>query len=206
MRTFDIGKIFLNWISMMYIDIICKVKLNGYLTEACAIRGNEKIRGVVLPGGEVLKISQYTDDIVLYLEDDGSVRETMQMIQTFGSAVGSKVNKEKSKYRYLGRWAGRREMLCGLSLCEGPMRVVGTDFGNPGGDANHNWSLKMVKVTKKLGMWSKRKLTITGKVLAVKADILPALLHLTYVFPMPQTHRKLLTGEIFKFIWGDMNT
>uniref|UniRef100_A0A3P9BM17 CCHC-type domain-containing protein n=1 Tax=Maylandia zebra TaxID=106582 RepID=A0A3P9BM17_9CICH len=33
-------------------------------------------------------------------------------------------------------------------------------------------------------MWSKRKLTITGKVLAVKADILPALLHLAYVFPM----------------------
>lgn len=77
MRTFDIGKKNLNWISMMYTDIICKVKVNGYLTEevqqkrglqqgcplstllcviyveplACAIRRNEKIRGVVSPGG-----------------------------------------------------------------------------------------------------------------------------------------------------------
>lgn len=77
MRNFDIGGKFLNWISMMYTDIICKIKINGHLTEevqqtrglrqgcplsallyviyveplACAIRGNEKIRGVPLPGG-----------------------------------------------------------------------------------------------------------------------------------------------------------
>lgn len=226
MRNFDIGGKILNWISMMYTDIICKIKINGHLTEevqqtrglqqgcplsallyviyveplACAIRGNEKIRGVPLPG--VLKISQYADDTVLYLEDDGSVREMIRTIQTFESAVGSKVNEEKSKYKFLGRWAGRRETLCGLSLCEGPMRVLGIDFGNPGGDANYNWDLKIAKILKKLGMWSKRTLTITGKVLVVKADILPALLHLAYVFPMPQTHRKVLTWGIFKLIWA----
>lgn len=77
MRNFDIGGKFLNWISMMYTDIICKIKINGHLTEevqqtrglqqgcplsallyviyveplACAIRGNEKIRGVPLLWG-----------------------------------------------------------------------------------------------------------------------------------------------------------
>lgn len=147
----------------------------------------------------MLKISQYADDTVLYLEDDGSVREMIRTIQTFESAAGSKVNEEKSKYTFLGRWAGRRQTLCGLSLCEGSMQVLGIDFGNP---ANYNWDLKIAKILKKLGMWSKRKLTITGKVLAVKADILPALLHLAYVFPMPQTHRKVLTRGIFKLILG----
>lgn len=60
----------------------------------------------------------------------------------------------------------------------------------------------MAKVRRKLGMWKKRRLSITGRVLVVKADILPALLHLAYVFPLPQMFRKELTREVFKFIWG----
>lgn len=64
-----------------------------------------------------MKISQYADDTVLYLEDDESVRETMRTIQTFESAAGSKVNKEKSQYKFLGRWAGRRETLCVKGPC-----------------------------------------------------------------------------------------
>lgn len=82
------------------------------------------------------------------------------------------------------------------------MRVLGINFGNPGGDAEQNWESKMAKVRRKFGMWKKRRLSITGRVLVVKADILPALLHLAYVFPLPQMFRRELTREVFKFIWG----
>lgn len=85
------------------------------------------------------------------------------------------------------------------------MQVLCITFVNPGGDANYNWGMKVAKVNKKLGMWKKQKLSITGKVLALKVDILPALLHLAYVFPIPQTYRKLIIRETFNFLGGDMN-
>lgn len=70
------------------------------------------------------------------------------------------------------------------------------------GDAVGNWRIKMAAVERKMGLWRTRKLSISGKVLIIKADILPKLLYLAYVFPMPHSYRAQLTRGIFKFIWG----
>lgn len=38
--------------------------------------------------------------------------------------------------------------------------------------------------------------------MVIKSDILPALLHLAYVYPIPFPFRKALTKTIFQFFWG----
>lgn len=70
------------------------------------------------------------------------------------------------------------------------MEVLGISFGNSEGGANFSWKKKLVRMNVKLGLWRKRNLTITGKILAIKVDILPAFLHLAYIFPIPQLFRK----------------
>lgn len=127
---------------------------------------------------------------MLYLADDKSVTESIRVIQEFSKAAGAQINKYESMYKYLGRWAGRREAICEYQLCAGPMEVLGISFGNTEGDAIFNWGKILKKMRIKLGLWNKRKLTILGKVLVIKADILPGLLHLAYIFPIPCVLRK----------------
>ncbi|KAK2875431.1 hypothetical protein Q8A73_024043 [Channa argus] len=47
-----------------------------------------------------------------------------------------------------------------------------------------------------------RKLTLLGKVLVLKADMLSSVLHLAYVFPLPVAIRRPLARTIFDFLWG----
>lgn len=228
MTKMGLGKQFIRWVRILYKEIYSKIKLNGFLTEkvhqarglrqgcplsvvlyvlyveplACAIRENKRVSGIMMPGGECLKISQYADDTILYLADDDSLREVVEILKIYEEVTGSKINKEKTKYKYLGTWEGRRENICDYTLCEGPMDILGISFGNKEGDAIWNWKGKMAEVERKLRLWKMRKLTITGKVLVIKSEVVPKLLYLGYVFPMPQVFRAQIMRGIFNFIWG----
>lgn len=132
---------------MMYTDIVCRIKVNGNLTEevrqmrglrhgcplsvllyvlyaepfACAIRENLAIRGIGLPGGEVLKISSSAKYKIVSSANCESVRESLRVTYEFSRAAGSKINVEKSTYKYFGKWTHRKEKICDFSLCGGPM-------------------------------------------------------------------------------------
>ncbi|KAK2877414.1 hypothetical protein Q8A73_018933 [Channa argus] len=54
----------------------------------------------------------------------------------------------------------------------------------------------------RLALWKARKLTLLGKVLVLKADMLSSVLHLAYVFPLPVAIRRPLARTIFDFLWG----
>lgn len=228
MEEMGLGETFIKRVKTLYKGINSKIKLNGFLTEkvyqtrglrqgcplsvvlyvlyveplACAIRESQRVKGIMMPRGESLKISQYADDTILYLADDDSLRGVIEILKAYEKATGSKINKEKTKYKYLGIWEGRKDNICEFTLCKGPMDILGISFGNKEGDAICNWKEKMNAVDRKLGLWKARKLTITGKVLVIKSEVVLKLLHLAYVFPMPQIYRVQITRGIFKFIWG----
>ncbi|KAK2875482.1 hypothetical protein Q8A73_024099 [Channa argus] len=52
----------------------------------------------------------------------------------------------------------------------------------------------------RLALWKARKLTLLGKVLVLKADMLSSVLHLAYVFPLPVAIRRPLARTIFDFL------
>lgn len=51
-------------------------------------------------------------------------------------------------------------------------------------------------------MWRPRRLSLSGKVLVLKADILPTLIYLAYMFPVPTRGKLKITREVFSFLWG----
>uniref|UniRef100_A0A3P8Z5K2 Reverse transcriptase domain-containing protein n=1 Tax=Esox lucius TaxID=8010 RepID=A0A3P8Z5K2_ESOLU len=169
---------------------------------ACAIRKNQEIRGLRLPGVDTLKNSLYADDMVLYLLDERSLRDSTKVTVDFSVASGSKINKNKTEIKFVGRWKWRTDRLCGLTVCRGPMVVLGVSFGNEMKDDLANWIVKIKAVNRRLGLWKVRRLSFSGKVLVLKADILPSLLHLAYVFPVPVGLRKMFTRAMFNFFWG----
>lgn len=227
LEKFGFGIRFRSWMKILYTEVGSRVNVNGNLGElfqqtrgvrqgcpasaplyvvfieilACAIRKNAYIRGIQLPGGESLTISQFADDTVLYLENDFCLREAMNVIDVFSSASGSKINKGKSQIKYLGKWKERVDTPLGLSLCTGPMTILGISFGNED-DVETNWEIRLGKVLTKLNIWKLRKLSLSGKVLVIKSDILPTLLHVAYVFPMPALIGFKLQKALFNFMWG----
>ncbi|KAK2878093.1 hypothetical protein Q8A73_017063 [Channa argus] len=68
--------------------------------------------------------------------------------------------------------------------------------------ATVNWEGRFQRVKSRLALWKARKLTLLGKVLVLKADMLSSVLHLAYVFPPPVAIRRPLARTIFDFLWG----
>lgn len=62
-----------------------------------------------------------------------------------------------------------------------------------------SWQGALVKVKKKIDFWSLRTLSLEGKVLIVKAVVIPILLFLYYVFPAPDRVMKQIVRVCFSF-------
>jgi hypothetical protein len=69
---------------------------------ACAIRGNNDIKGIKLPGesdGKELeaKISMFADDTQLFNKDERSVEKSFDILSKYEKASGSRINYNKTK-------------------------------------------------------------------------------------------------------------
>lgn len=170
---------------------------------AAAIRADGGIRGLRLPGGggRVVKLAQYADDTTLILSCERSVVRALGVLARFARVSGAKLNVGKSRAKFFGRWEGRRESISAVACAEGPLRVLGVGFGGAS-DAVENWAERLQQVRMKLGLWKTRRLSITGKILVVKAEVLPALIFLASVFPLPPRLRRAAQGMVFKFVWA----
>ncbi|KAK1802550.1 hypothetical protein P4O66_004202 [Electrophorus voltai] len=170
---------------------------------AAAIRAHPEIDGLPLPGGggAVVKLAQYADDTTLFVCSDQSLRHALDMVRSFGKASGAALNLGKSVAKYFGCWRHRRDIAGGLALSDGPLKILGVHFTSEGA-ARVNWAERLAHARKKLGLWKSRSLSFLGKVLALKADVLPSLLYLAHVYPMPRSMRRGLTKDVFNLVWG----
>jgi hypothetical protein len=69
---------------------------------ACAIRGNNDIKGIKLPdewGGVELqtKISMFADDAQLFNKDERSLEKSFDILSKYEKASGSRINYNKTK-------------------------------------------------------------------------------------------------------------
>jgi len=76
--------------------------------------------------------------MVIYVTDDSSMKEFLKVLDNFSLASGSKINKSKTQYTFLGAWSWRKDIIGGLSLCTGPMEILGVTFGHTEGDRRCN--------------------------------------------------------------------
>ena len=63
---------------------------------ATAIRAEKEIKGIQI-GEEVVKLSQFADDIILYMEKPkDSTRKLLELINEYSKVAGYKINTQKS--------------------------------------------------------------------------------------------------------------
>ena len=81
---------------------------------AIKIRHSPSFRGLNIPGyPEEARISQYADDTTLICTNLASIHESL-LCQSFGTASGAKLNKEKTCGMWLGGWKTRTDQPYGI--------------------------------------------------------------------------------------------
>ena len=176
------------------------------LTDRCV--QNEQIKGIIVDNVEVL-MSLFADDTDTFLKDKEGIVELMKELELFGSVSGCKCNRDKTKCVPLGASKGKstdaiRELL-GQENITNTFSALGISFDNSNlrNVCTRNYEDKLVKANEWAVRWSRRYLTIYGKVTIIKTLLLSQFVYLIVplVTPPVETLKRIQT-DMYKFIWG----
>ena len=166
-----------------YIFLLC-AEILGQM-----VRKNENIKGIKINNKEY-KISQYADDTQLLLDgSEKSLRNTLEMLYTFYNMSRLKINIEKTKAIWIGALSNSERKMCGdfqLDWTQGPFKILGVNFAT---EVYNIWDLNtndiLTKVKCVLKQWTKRKITLIGKITIIKSLALSKFVHLFISLPDP---------------------
>ena len=232
LERFNFGNSFIRWIKTLYNNPVACIKNNGHLSRdiilkrsirqgcpvsvllfilaaevmAIAIRQSDNVKGIkVKDTNHSIKILQYADDGVLFLNDENEMRSAIEIINMFGKFAGTLLNMNKCEGLWIGTYKERQNdcKLFNIKWPLDPIRCLGIYIGhNKKENETLNWSSKLEKIQILLNRWKQRKLTIFGKVLIIKQLAIPKVLFSASNLTVPENFVKQLDALFYDFIWG----
>ena len=226
MVAFGFGPKIRAWVDLLYNDCTSRVVINGNSTNtfkvqsgvrqgcplsvvlfilameplACAIRKDHSIRGLLVPGssGREAKMTLYMDDMSIICTDNTSLVKALGWSDCFSGASGAKLNRAKSECLYINWYENKIDL--GLKEKNERIKILGIEIGKSMVKAN--WESRLPSIKGKLLKWKDRELTMTGKVLVIKAEIYASLTYLAATLPVPREFLTQLRRAVFQFLWG----
>ena len=121
-----------------------------------------------------MKISQYADNTQILLDGtEQSLRESLQILSKFYKLSRLKINEEKTRAIWIGAKSNSNNKLCKdykFDWTQGPVKILGVTFTTSAYDI---WDFNSIGVLNKvkamLKQWSKRKLTLFGRITIIKS-------------------------------------
>ena len=146
------------------------------------IRKNQHIQGINI-NNKNFKLSQYADDTQIVLDgSELSLRETLNTLNQFYNMSGLKINVEKTRAIGIGALSNSPTRLCRdfiLDWNQGSFKVLGVNFSC---NVNDIWDLNYHEVLNKVEnickQWTKRKLSLIGRITIIKSLALAKFTHL----------------------------
>ena len=233
LQFFNFGESFIKWVKVLYTNISSAViqggnlsdffkiergcrqgdPLSPYLFILCAeilaikIRGNKNISGISITQIEH-KLSQFADDTSLILDgSEKSLQETLLELDWYADISGLKINFSKTHVVWIGSKKYSNDVLChdrNLSWGTTKFKLLGVNFDvNLENMVDCNYRDKLSQIKNLINTWSKRNLTLIGRISVVKTLILPILNHLIMTLPNPNDEMvKKIDNLIYSFIWN----
>ena len=163
------------------------------------IRQTDSVTGIVLFKNKI-KLSQFADDTNLFCANVASVEAALAVVNQFGEISGLKLDIEKTKAMWLGKWANKRDKPLNFKWVHCPTRFLGIflSYDKKGND-NFNFNLKTQKPQANLDMWRTRERK--GKVLILKALGISSLVYSASNVDVPGEVIDNVKGRIFRFLW-----
>ena len=233
LKFFNFGESIINWVKVFYNNISSAVIQDGNLSEffqigpgcrqgdllspylfilcaeilAIKIRGNKNIGGI--NGTRIEhKLSQFADDTSLILDgSEKSLNEALLELVWYAKLSGLNINFTKTQVVWIGSKKYSNDTLGqyrNLSSGKTSFKLLGINFDvDLDKIVNINYNERILQIKKIIKIWSKRNLTVIGKITVVKTLILPVLNHLIITLPNPtQDILKKVNELIFTFIWS----
>ena len=132
------------------------------------------------------------------------------MLDNFSQISGLKVNYSKSELALLGR--SRMEIYThnfspGMEMTLDKIKALGVNLPTNGKNEDLiklNFEEKKQKIKDSVHSWSKRSLTLLGKVTIIKSLIIPQITYLLSILPNPEiSYFKEIDKVIFSFLWDN---
>ncbi|KAL9965225.1 hypothetical protein ACROYT_G028996 [Oculina patagonica] len=228
LESFKFGPNLRQWINVFYKDISSCVINNGvaskhFLLErgvrqgcplsgilfviamelfAQSIRRSKDIKGINIQGAEEVKLSQYADDTTTLLADVQSVSNLFDLLLLFEKCSGLKINQTKSEMLWLGSLRHRKDAIFNLQISDEPVYALGVHFNyNNEASQKKNFLEKLGPLKKTLSIWSRRDISIYGRINIVKTLALSKLVFICSVMGTPKNFAKEVNNIVFDFIW-----
>ena len=166
-----------------YIFILC-AEILGKM-----IRNNKDIKGIQINNKE-FKLSRYADDTQLLLVGaEISLKEALRSLKQNHIMSGLKINVDKTRALWIGSLSNSKETFCDeypLDWSQEPLKASGVVFSPL---VLNIWDLNsqevLLKVKNILNQWSRRKLTLIGRITVIKSLALSKFVHLFISLPAP---------------------
>ena len=141
-------------------------------------------------------MSQYADDTQIFLDgSEQSLQEALSILDRFYEISGLKINVEKTKAIWIGALSNSEIRICrnyNLDWTNGHFKILGVTFTTEVFDI---WDVNVPTIINKveslLKQWSKRRLTLFGRITVIKSLALSKFIHLFLALPNP-------LGELIK--------
>jgi hypothetical protein len=167
---------------------------------ACYIRKTENIQGIKLNESTEAKISQYVDDTVLYLNSNCMVQEALNIVESFGKASGSRLNRQKTECLVM-KEDKLNSMGSDITATLGPVKLLGIPVGKID-KKNEFWDNLIKKIEKRYSFWKMRDLSLFGKVHVIKSLGMSMVLYASNMLSVSETYIDKITKLNYEFLWG----
>ena len=169
---------------------------------AIKIRSDNEILGFRINNKEI-KLALYADDITVAVPDLKSAQKVFEVLKSFSKDSGLNVNIKKSEGMWLGKEKNNNSEPFGIRWPKTPIRALGIYYSyNKQAAINKNFVDKMESLLKQLHWWKARNLSLSGKILVVKALSLSKFALLASLISIPKDIISEVNKIIYSFIWN----
>ena len=149
-----------------------------------------------------IHVSQLADDTTLFLKNENAVTDCLRKVEKFGNVSGLKLNKDKTEGLWLGGGSNRHDGFAGINWDKNCIKTLGVYFGYDKKETEiKNWSSKIESIKSTLNQWSRRDLTLQGRILILKTMALAKVVYLVSSISIPSWAVNEINKEFFQFVW-----
>lgn len=169
-----------------------------------AIIGNISIRCLPLPNDNVIKILGYADDSNIFAINDQAITQIFTIVNPFENATGCRLNRNKTKIFGFGSWGNKDNWpIPWLNSVTGSFTTLGISVSNDYCTAvDLVWSGMIRRIKNTLASFHSRKLTLYQKATIANSLLLSKIWYVSHVYLLLIRYSKLISKEIFFYIWG----
>lgn len=226
-KIFGFGPDFYKWVQLLNNGASSSINNGGWLSEpidiSCGIRQgcpfsplafilavelmaikirNSTIVGISSPittHQAQIKIKQLADDTTLFLNSRDDVIKSIEILKTFERFSGLMMNMQKTKALRMGR---QNEENIPCTVVE-RIKVLGVYFESKrmAREIEDNWNDKIDQINTLIKGWSKRDLSIIGKVVVIKTFLISQLIYIMQSVGLPLNVLRKINTILYKFLW-----